>query len=441
MSYCIYNSGVLISTFLLCQTVLSNQASPPAPVHSPEAHTDLICHTPKAAECYPAIFQPTEYFQPIHDDQSIPPGLHVRLNLATGFKEARLNVPESEDTPKADVVLLDDSPKSANEEQLMLEVPDQEEVLTLKELGDNFEDFLSDSGSEMDGFKYHHQNIVRSIGSSSTNLDGKIVLESMGALTELAHAQEWGLAMMSDSNLVHILVKSIDPTSGSSVEIQSAAAQLLGTAIQNNPDALEALLASYAKLDRPSPRDIIHAALDETVTKDLTSENILFQKRLLFFLSQLCHSPQQLEIFIETSGLSTLLAVFDMDRVRLGDGQDKVRTKIANFFTDHVLPIMINWEGGSLLRKLSPGVSISMTGRTSHWMNEMSNVKLWCSAFGRQIMLYEKAGGVRKDSSGAEESILIAFDMLDSALRSHGSEGGCKSVVEDKFTHSENEEL
>ena len=435
----VYLSGLFISTCLLCLTAVSTQSSPPAPIHSPEAHTDLICHTSYASECYPAIFQPTEYFQLIHDDQSIPPGLHVRLDLTTGLKEARLNVAESDDAPKAEIVLIDSPPTSAIEEQLVPEVPDQKDS-TLKEQGDNIgEDVLSNENDEINDFMHYRRDIVGLLRSPPTNHDGKDILESTNALIELAHAQEWGLAITSDSILVDVLVKAINPKSNAPIEIQSAAAQLLGTCIQNNPDALEALFANYARHDRPTPQDVTHAALDETTARDPRRENTLLQQRLLFFLSQLCQSQKQLEIFVGRSGLSTLLPIYDTERMELDDGRYKVRAKVANFFIDHVLPTMINWEGGSLLRETPPGVSISMTGSTSTWMNAMRNIEPWCHAFRRQIMLFEEVDGFI--NSGIEESTLIAFDMLDNALKSHGSSGGCKSIVEKQSTHPQNEEL
>ena len=107
----------LPTSLLLCLlSLFTAQAKSPLP--SPQASTDLICHTAHASECYPAIFQPTIHFKRIHDDQSLPPGLHVRMNLATGLKEARLNVPEPDDAPKADLVIIDDvKPRPRIEEE------------------------------------------------------------------------------------------------------------------------------------------------------------------------------------------------------------------------------------------------------------------------------------------------------------------------------------
>ena len=74
---------------ILAAPAIVSAASPVMP--------DIICHTSNREECYPRIFQPTEEFQTVHDDQELPSGLHVRLNIWTGQKEAKINVPDEED--------------------------------------------------------------------------------------------------------------------------------------------------------------------------------------------------------------------------------------------------------------------------------------------------------------------------------------------------------
>ena len=49
------------------------------------------------------IFKPTREWKVVEDGQSIPPGLHIRMNLQTGLKEARL-LEEDEDRGKATIL-------------------------------------------------------------------------------------------------------------------------------------------------------------------------------------------------------------------------------------------------------------------------------------------------------------------------------------------------
>src|SRR5690349_15320230 len=92
-------------------------ATPPTDP-SPAPSGDLICHTNNAAECYPRIFQPTKDFQVIHDDQDIPHGLHVRMDIYSGIKEARLNVPidgdvDTSDIPTEQAMVIVEQPEQA----------------------------------------------------------------------------------------------------------------------------------------------------------------------------------------------------------------------------------------------------------------------------------------------------------------------------------------
>ncbi|KAM7222622.1 hypothetical protein V8F06_002116 [Rhypophila decipiens] len=74
----------------------ASSAQPPAPSPAADDEVELICHTDNPAECYPKIFQATDEFQIVRPDQDLPKGLHVRLNVQTGQKEAKINVPDEE---------------------------------------------------------------------------------------------------------------------------------------------------------------------------------------------------------------------------------------------------------------------------------------------------------------------------------------------------------
>ena len=441
----------LLSTLFACiclvtVPILRVQGSAPAPARSPEADTELICHTHRLSDCYPAVFQPTEEFQVIHDDQSIPPGLHVRLDLATGLKEARLNVPEPEDAPQADLVIIDNPPASTEEQaSLSRGIHNQEKHLLSQERSIEFEGTPpSDSDSEVEVFKYYQRNAAAIFNTPITSSNEDDVLTAMNALTELAHSLELGLAIASDPVLVHIFVDLVHPNSSSPIPVRSAATQLLGTAMQNNPEALEEFLAHFKKPITAylQPINILHAVIDESKEGEQIPEIVQFQKRLIFLLSQLCHDPKQLQYFVATSGLSSLLAVFSVDNMSFRNGCDQVRGKIANFLSDHVLPVMANWEGGSLLKEPPPGVNIKMTVRQSTWMNAIHEMKSWCSTFERAIkMAGVGVDGPMNGSLGAWESILGTSNALDDVLKMHGAEEGCTWNPNTPTTNPETEEL
>ena len=446
--YTRYNA-LFISICLLLHQAHGNV---PAPAHSPEAHTDLICHTSHASECYPAIFQPTEDFQRIHDDQSIPPGLHVRLNLATGLKEARLNVPEADDAPKADLVLIDNQAPPTAEEQapVIPDTPSREQSPLQSSSKDNPKTpspFLP--SEDTDKFLYYQQNAAY-LFDPLTNTD--TVHAYWTELTEYAHSQEWGQAITSDSNLAHTFVRLIDPESLTPIEIQSASAQLLGTAIQNNPEALKALLAHFAGSNPPTmkPMHTISVALERSTATKPTIEINVLQKRLLFLLSQLCHdsTEHQLHIFLSEDGLSILQRVFAAESAEADDGGDKVRTKVANFMVDLVIPSWATWHE-RLRYKDTSIIKSSEDDSEEHiqvaHLDVLVEEKAWCEAF--ETALEKYAPGLHSHSNQALEtyqSIVEAHDLLDQVLAANGCEGGCKcdfSARQEELSAPEPKEL
>jgi hypothetical protein len=50
-----------------------------------------------APACYPRVFQPTDTFAPVRPGQRLPQGLHVRVDMTTGAKHARLLQDDEDD--------------------------------------------------------------------------------------------------------------------------------------------------------------------------------------------------------------------------------------------------------------------------------------------------------------------------------------------------------
>jgi nucleotide exchange factor SIL1 len=78
-----------LSLLLLLVPVLAGKNSAPSKPNK----SGQICPSSEPASCYPRLFVPTLDFQPVREGQQLPPGLHIRLNVQTMEKEARLNVP------------------------------------------------------------------------------------------------------------------------------------------------------------------------------------------------------------------------------------------------------------------------------------------------------------------------------------------------------------
>ena len=359
----LFNLPSALSVFLFLSLCTAQAKGPAA---SPKATTELICHTQHASECYPAIFQPTERFQIIHDDQSIPPGLHVRMNLATGLKEARLNIPEPDDAPKADIVVVDNTlVRLASDEEA------EAEPITPQGIQDQSKphrdyDYLRPSMDPEESSLFASE--TSKLRSSSVP-----TLETLSVLTDLVHSYDWGLALAQDGSLIHKLIETLQPVTIQApkseifqpiiiegpVEIRSATALLLGTAIQNNPEALAALL-THTKPDTESALElgVTYAVLwSLSIPLGQTSPfpEVQLHQRTLFLLHQLASSPTELCVFIGQNGLNMLHALFTYSNTKLpamgepfespkimpgDDGRDKLRQRIANLMVDHVLPFL-----------------------------------------------------------------------------------------------------
>jgi nucleotide exchange factor SIL1 len=94
----------LLGAVVLLIIVIATGATADSP------NSDLICHGDR---CYPRVFVPTEEFQDIEDDQTIPPGIHVVLDVTTGKRRGKLlskdDVPEGSNATKVhDLVIGDD---------------------------------------------------------------------------------------------------------------------------------------------------------------------------------------------------------------------------------------------------------------------------------------------------------------------------------------------
>lgn len=57
-------------------------------------------------ECYPRVFEPTDQWQTVREGQEIPGGLHVRINMVTGMKEAKNIEPEQAEVPEGDEAMV-----------------------------------------------------------------------------------------------------------------------------------------------------------------------------------------------------------------------------------------------------------------------------------------------------------------------------------------------
>lgn len=247
--------------------------------------SELICHD---TACYPKHFVPTDEFQTVHDDQVVPLGLHYRLNIETGLKEAKINVVSDADDINNAVVVIpnensDFEPAVADTPKPKPRVPPSTDGAIKPPLASSADEALAFSDS---------LEILLKHKSHSTDKLSHALL----SLEDLVHEIYWGLQISAPkyvTSLLTLISTSPDAT------IRSSSALVLGSALSNNPKAL-----SSATSDRS-------VTLVKTLLSSLGKETDNHAKaRILYALNQAIKSPLTRSEFLAGQGLETLHKLF-----------------------------------------------------------------------------------------------------------------------------------
>ncbi|KAI4237194.1 MAG: hypothetical protein L6R40_005972 [Gallowayella cf. fulva] len=312
--------------FITCLAALSSSLFARAAVPSPKAATELICHTNHASDCYPQTFQPTENFQHVHDDQNLPPGLHVRMNLATGVKEARLNLPQPDEDPAfSALTIIDHSALPAFKEA--------DEHATIRPHQDLLQQpFLPPQHDIAESTLFSHST------AEVKNQDNDKILSALTSLEDLSHSYHWGLSLAKDGHVIHKLFQLLLP-SNISLEVRSLATLVFGTAIHNNQAALTVALAHFYNDEWPE------GPLEAVILALLHEQSPIILNRMMFLLSSLCQDKSQLKAFMDAGGVDLLMQIYD-GKCASSDDNRKLRKKVTNFVLDHLVPTdMLNNSG------------------------------------------------------------------------------------------------
>jgi nucleotide exchange factor SIL1 len=330
-----YASACLLGVTCLGMATATQPAAP-----SPSAHTDLICPTDNPTECYSRIFQPTEDFQIVREGQDLPPGLHVRLNVWTGGKEARLNIPmdadnEMDGLPTEQSVVLVDKPEHGNvyddKPALRDQVPQKPPAYDAagKILPPQEPD---GSGGDSESF----WNAIRVISGSSTSAED--VELALTDLSDLAHDIYYGVELAKQGDVLWNLIGLM--SSESHIHRRQAASILAGS-LQNNPTALKEARKAWES------RIYLNTGQNYKDKKACEEENLLSQlhqtlrqetdtaatRAKISALAGLSKDPKMRDCFVVNLGMGDLLKIF----LKKGNEWDSTRVKIAQFVMDTFL--------------------------------------------------------------------------------------------------------
>ncbi|KAL2159241.1 hypothetical protein VTH06DRAFT_2674 [Thermothelomyces fergusii] len=216
----------------------SSAAGEPPSSPSPSADIELICHTDNPAECYPKVFQATDEFQVVHPDQELPKGLHVRLNVYTGVKEAKLNVPD-EQNPALEGLPVDSSVVVVERQQAE-EQPKPPPNAPAYDPAGSVKKPKSADAEEGSAF-YKSLTILK----KGLDVDGALEM-----LEEISHDIYYGLKIAEDYDTVHELfcLSTRSPKDETALGRARIASLILASTLQNNPKALAEIEAHWTKL-------------------------------------------------------------------------------------------------------------------------------------------------------------------------------------------------
>ena len=386
---------------LLLLTKITIASSPPAP--SPPASSSLICHTTNPLDCYPRLFQPTKDFQLVHDDQSLPPGLHIRLNWATGQKEAKLN----EDLP-------------INEAELAVAVGDDDDgVIEVPSVGRQAP-LLGNSPKAPPPYspvgkipipkdRTEHETFIASIETLNSITHNTIshlptLLSALETLEDLSHDLYYGQEI-ARNHLAFTNLLSLLPTVDNDPAIRAAAALVLGSSLQNNPAALSLALTE------PTPGATGSAPLTARLLSALppNAQHPKVQERILYALSAATRAPGQRAVFLKNDGMHILLLAFDTSTIGHDDEDTRngVRGKIANYIKDYFLDeLMMEGDGDKEDSSFARNVRGQLNGL------EEEILRPWCGVFGGALERWGDRGVGGSAYERVEGAYMVLIEQL-----------------------------
>ncbi|KAK4142127.1 uncharacterized protein C8A04DRAFT_13473 [Dichotomopilus funicola] len=277
----------------------SASAAESAPSPSLSAEVELICHTDNPAECYPKLFQATDEFQIVHPDQDLPQGLHVRLNVNTGLKEAKINVPDELDPAleglpvDSSIVIVERDQPDEDQDQDPIPPPNApafDSAGAIKK---------PKSADQAEGSAFY-----KSLTILKKGLD---IDDALEMLEDISHDIYYGLKIAEDYDTVHELfclsTTPPDPANAAALSRARLASLTLASTLQNNAKALAEIEAHWPKLSASvcsSPSGTpgstplgtsIFSLLPSETTTTTTLPNPSLTKTRISLLTSLLKSP------------------------------------------------------------------------------------------------------------------------------------------------------
>lgn len=314
-----------------------------------DSKPDLICHTSDPQDCYPRVFEPTDDFQVLHEDQEIPNGLHVRLNINTGKREAKINVPGESD-PSLEGLPVEEGivavePEARDEPFIPSGAPEYESAGKVKGPQREAQAFI-------DAMKMLSSGKVEDEEAFDTALDG---------LEELAHDMYYGLKVTEDpavlkSLFCHMAGLEAPATKGSVPRDQQAAAIIAGS-LQNNPTALTEVVKVWdSVMGHKCPKtgkllrdNFFSCVTPPAIIEDGTQANVAASriKAQVAAINGLIKDPSIRRDFFRQDAMRDLQRVLVLDDKVWTSAQRKVcQLVLDNFLDEEMGAVLGQWPTG-----------------------------------------------------------------------------------------------
>ncbi|XP_062572527.1 nucleotide exchange factor SIL1-like [Saccostrea cucullata] len=253
------------------------------------------------------VFYPTKEWQELKPGQAIPKGLHVRLNMQTGQREAKLMEGDSGlkywvkdgkqgivNTDK-DYFTPEDLKKALKEFKVnKIDDEDTERMEVVKQKYKSYEELKKDLESLEMNIKTDRETILELTGMlNSTSIDNTERIDIMENLLDYMHQIDNAI-LFCDIGGMKMVIKSLND---SDENVRSISASLLASSLQNNPK-----VKIYC----------IEAGLLQHFVRALSTEaEVSVKRKLLFALSAMVRNfPYAQTKFGNLGGFSVLAKLF-----------------------------------------------------------------------------------------------------------------------------------
>lgn len=272
-----------------------------------DVNQEIICNPENSEDCYPKVFIPSSEWQLIRDNQDIPPGLHVRLNIETLKKEAKLMDPEDQDTSNAIIVAEDEVRDRSDEVQEEFDSSQKEQIRQKVAEFKKAHNKPKVDSEELNNFQNTIDEVVYYDGDKDRL---KIALET---LEDLSHDIELGVGLTQNSQVFASFLDMISNNIGEVYE--EIIYRIMGSSLRNNPEAIKNTLEGQS------------STFVETLFRKLKTSSDVIQKRILGIIQSLNQDLQFRTYFYNHSGVTKLVETF----TSLGP---QAKERLINIFED-----------------------------------------------------------------------------------------------------------